>query len=232
MRIIAPLLSAFFLFGSSMDSYADDKFDWRGLGTDLHNYRSCNFSGLYAEFGEAFKAISNSKFDERLIFIKGYDDFRLSNQSCDRTEIMNFRKDLKQAFTLLGLENLKYQHKFNSTELMQKTEQLKADPSEVLYNRIAKMVFQVDGKAHESLTAFRELEEQSGFTAKGVFLFESNICNWWSQVTDEKSKKGDFTAQCEKSITIEGNYFFGTTGGSGSGIDSLGRPISFSLTYF
>ena len=232
MRINAPLLSAFFLIWSSMDSYADDKFDWRGLGTDLHNYRSCNLPGLYAEFGEAFKAISNFKFDERLIFIEGYDDFRLSNQSCDRTEIKNFRKGLKQAFTLLGLKNLKHQHKFNSTELVQKAEHLKADPAEVLYTRIAKMVFQVDGKTHESLTAFRESDEQSGFTAEGVFLFESSICTWWSRATEEKLKKGDFTAQCEKSITIEGNYFFGKTGSSGSGVDSLGRPISFSLTYF
>ena len=90
LTLFLPLLMG---FATTVNS--EEKVDWYNLVTELHNYRSCNFTGLYEELGEAFKVISNSRFEGRQNFMKGYDVFRSSNKSCDRSDLMSFRKILK-----------------------------------------------------------------------------------------------------------------------------------------
>ena len=187
-------LSLLIVFTTPVKS--EEKVDWFNLGTELHNYRSCNFSGLYEELGEAFKVISNSRFKGRQNFMKGYDAFRSSNKSCNRSDLMSLRKKLKLGYGRLGIKNLKYQYDFSSAETTQKNNVTFSHDFEREYNKFAKLIFEIEGKSYESLTGYREMKEPGGYTAEGTFAFEGNICQWQSKVTDVSSKEGEFNAQC------------------------------------
>ena len=99
------------------------------------------------------------------------------------------------------------------------------------YNEFRTMSFSIAGKEHFSLTAFNQGKGLFGFWGKGILFHNGSVCDWKSNITNEKTKTGSFRVTCPNGLTVDGTYtYIGRYNGSqGAGKSAAGDSISYKL---
>ena len=99
------------------------------------------------------------------------------------------------------------------------------------FSEFRRLEFTIDGRKHDSFSAFNQGRALIGFKANGILFFEGEVCTWESSILNAATKTGNFDATCPSGMAVKGKYTYNGefSGSSGNGWDINGRAVAYTM---